>query len=220
MNVPHPTVAQREIWQMAAILEKLVHLLFSNPGPARTRLLRRMGQSGMRQAFTDMAVDKSRFPQELIWISTLPRKRPGALTGMINYYRALVRHKRVTDAGDSRVDVPTLMIWGEEDMPRSTSTAPKERKHGCPIWSCTASRRVALGPAGSAGKGERDTGGLAGPGGLVQSSTSPAKTFPGLRIPFGSSAALIDAHQRDFLRSARQMEMVALVQADAVFGRD
>jgi len=32
---------------------------------------------------------------------------------MVNYYRALLRHK--FDLGDARVDIPTLMIWGEED---------------------------------------------------------------------------------------------------------
>ena len=32
---------------------------------------------------------------------------------MINYYRALVRHD--FDMGDGKVDIPTLMIWGEED---------------------------------------------------------------------------------------------------------
>ena len=34
---------------------------------------------------------------------------------MINYYRALLRHRDSVDLGDGRVDVPTLMIWGEED---------------------------------------------------------------------------------------------------------
>ena len=34
---------------------------------------------------------------------------------MINYYRALLRHRDSVDLGDGRIDVPTLMIWGEED---------------------------------------------------------------------------------------------------------
>ena len=41
--------------------------------------------------------------------------RPGALNGMINYYRALLRHRDTLDLGDGRIDIPTLMVWGEED---------------------------------------------------------------------------------------------------------
>ena len=35
---------------------------------------------------------------------------------MVNSYRALLRHRGTLDLGDFRVDVPTLMVWGEEDV--------------------------------------------------------------------------------------------------------
>lgn len=38
---------------------------------------------------------------------------PGALTGMLNWYRAAVRHRPTPT--DPRVKVPTLLIWGEKD---------------------------------------------------------------------------------------------------------
>ena len=38
--------------------------------------------------------------------------RPGAITAMINYYRALLRHRDSVNLGDGRVNTPTLMIWG------------------------------------------------------------------------------------------------------------
>ena len=62
-----------------------------------------------------MAVDKSRFPPEVTDVYRPNALVPGAMTAMINYYRAN------TDvlAGGGRappvIDVPTLMIWGEED---------------------------------------------------------------------------------------------------------
>lgn len=40
--------------------------------------------------------------------------QPGAVTSMINYYRALMR-SRPKRSGSSRISVPTLMIWGAND---------------------------------------------------------------------------------------------------------
>ncbi|MEM1196473.1 MAG: alpha/beta fold hydrolase [Pseudomonadota bacterium] len=42
--------------------------------------------------------------------------RPGAMRAMIHYYRALLRTGQFQKVGDGRVDVPTLMIWGEQDV--------------------------------------------------------------------------------------------------------
>ncbi len=41
--------------------------------------------------------------------------QPGAMTAMINWYRAIVRHRPKMPQG-SRVKVPTLMIWGMQDV--------------------------------------------------------------------------------------------------------
>jgi epoxide hydrolase 4 len=40
--------------------------------------------------------------------------QPGALTAMINWYRALLRHR--TKFSDRTVHVPTRILWGERDM--------------------------------------------------------------------------------------------------------
>ena len=41
---------------------------------------------------------------------------PGALTAMINYYRAAFRHPPARGrSGAGRVEAPTLVIWGERD---------------------------------------------------------------------------------------------------------
>lgn len=42
-------------------------------------------------------------------------KQPGAITGMINWYRAIVRYPP-PPAVDPRVHVPTLIIWGKHDV--------------------------------------------------------------------------------------------------------
>lgn len=41
--------------------------------------------------------------------------QPGAVTAMLNWYRAIVRH-RSTWPGDMRVHVPTLILWGMQDV--------------------------------------------------------------------------------------------------------
>jgi pimeloyl-ACP methyl ester carboxylesterase len=79
------------------------------------RMMGGKGARGIKGAFYNMAVDKSRFPSSVLQTYADAALRPGAMTAMINYYRALVRHQDSVDYGDGKVDVPTLMIWGEED---------------------------------------------------------------------------------------------------------
>jgi pimeloyl-ACP methyl ester carboxylesterase len=46
------------------------------------------------------------------------------LTGMINWYRALFRHRTASNE-DIRVHVPTLMLWGKRDVALSQEMAQK-----------------------------------------------------------------------------------------------
>jgi pimeloyl-ACP methyl ester carboxylesterase len=41
--------------------------------------------------------------------------RPGVLTATLNYYRALLRHPRESQALLERIEAPVLVIWGEKD---------------------------------------------------------------------------------------------------------
>jgi pimeloyl-ACP methyl ester carboxylesterase len=59
-----------------------------------------------------------RFTDDVIAVYKEGAARPGALTAMINYYRALVRGggmKRMEAAGFPIIEVPTLILWGERD---------------------------------------------------------------------------------------------------------
>ena len=48
---------------------------------------------------------------------------PGALTAMLNYYRALLRgRKKIAARGLPVIEVPTLMIWGEDDVALTKET--------------------------------------------------------------------------------------------------
>ncbi len=50
-------------------------------------------------------------------------QRPGAIRGMLNWYRAMLRHPPRA-RGSTRVRVPTLLLWGERDRYLSKEFAP------------------------------------------------------------------------------------------------
>jgi pimeloyl-ACP methyl ester carboxylesterase len=114
MNVPHPKCAQREMkhWYQ---LKKSWYIFFFQLPWLPEWLFGLNGAERIKQAFSKMAVDKSRFPDSELQIYADAASRPGALRPMINYYRALLRTPDARQIGDGMVHVPTLMIWGEED---------------------------------------------------------------------------------------------------------
>lgn len=114
MNVPHPMVGMREIRHWRQFWKSWYIFFFQLPRLPEAMLMRG-GARGIKGAFWNMAVDKSHFPKEVLQTYADAALRPGAMTAMINYYRALIRHRDSIDLGDGRVAVPTLMIWGEED---------------------------------------------------------------------------------------------------------
>lgn len=114
MNVPHPRVAQREMKTFAQLRKSWYIFFFQLPWLPE-RFMAGEGARGIKRAFYGMAIDKSRFPPDVLQTYADAALRPGAITGMINWYRALIRHGDTVRMGAGMVDVPTLMIWGEED---------------------------------------------------------------------------------------------------------
>ena len=85
---------------------------FRSPGCPKPCCAR--GAQAVGRAFTDSAVDKAAFPPDIIAHYRANASVPGALTAMINYYRA--NFPDVLAEPVVVIDVPTLMIWGEQDM--------------------------------------------------------------------------------------------------------
>lgn len=114
MNVPHPAVAARVVARPSRQwLRSWYMLFFQLPWlPEFVMSLNRAWVIG--EVFRGMAVDKSRFPADVLDHYRNAAVRPGALRAMVNYYRANLRD--VTRmANPAPLEVPTLMIWGEED---------------------------------------------------------------------------------------------------------
>lgn len=115
MNAPHPACFYQRARTLRQLRKSWYIAFFQIPYLPELLLSRRNCELVAR-AFTRMAVDKSRFPDEVLEVFRNNACEPGALTAMLNYYRAARRSARIhKQRGFPRIDVPTLMIWGERD---------------------------------------------------------------------------------------------------------
>ncbi len=115
MNVPHPAVLARVMrasWRQP--LRSWYMGCFQIPGLPEAAMTA-SGARAIGAAFTGMAVDKSRFPPEVTDVYRKNALIPGAMTAMINYYRANTGMLSRWGKTPPVIDVPTLMIWGEAD---------------------------------------------------------------------------------------------------------
>jgi pimeloyl-ACP methyl ester carboxylesterase len=114
MNVPHPAVFARGLRRSLAQLRRSWYVFFFQLPVLPELMLGARGARAIGEAFRGMAVDKAAFPEDVLARYQANASAPGALTAMVNYYRAnfwgLARAGAV-----SRIEVPVLMIWGEED---------------------------------------------------------------------------------------------------------
>jgi pimeloyl-ACP methyl ester carboxylesterase len=115
MNVPHPAAfarAMRTSWRQR--LRSWYVAFFQIPRLPEVLLTARRAQA-VADAFTRMAVDKGRFPPRVTDVYRTNALIPGAMTAMINYYRANADLLGRFAGASPLIEVPTLMVWGEED---------------------------------------------------------------------------------------------------------
>jgi len=115
MNLPHPRRIREELrrnWRQK--LRSLYALFFQLPWLPEWLLTRR-GARAVGEAFRRMAVDKSRFPEEVLDVYRKSALQPGAMTAMLNWYRAAGRRFGEDLPETPVLEIPTLMIWGEQD---------------------------------------------------------------------------------------------------------
>ncbi len=114
MNIPHPAVMLRAIRTSPTQMRRSWYIfLFQLPFVAE-RWLSRDDHAAIAKAFRGMAVDKSRFPDELLDLYRASAAKPGAIRAMVAYYRAALRNPS-TRPHAKKIETPTLLIWGEED---------------------------------------------------------------------------------------------------------
>ena len=124
MNVPHPGVlsAKRPGWRQA--LRSWYIFFFQLPRLPEWALTRN-GGALVAEAFKGSACHPERFPEEILSVYQQAALRPGRARGMVNYYRALVRGggaRRQALIGYPQIEVPTLFLWGEQDIALTKET--------------------------------------------------------------------------------------------------
>lgn len=115
MNVPHPEVFKAVLRRSWAQRRRSWYMAFFQMPRLPEMLLAAGDARAVARMFEGMAVDKTAFPPAVLRHYRDNALRPGALTAMLNYYRANVADFARADAPSPRIETPTLMIWGEAD---------------------------------------------------------------------------------------------------------
>lgn len=113
MNLPHPVKFKEGLKTWQQLQKSWYIFLFQIPWLPEL-IFQTNNYQAIASAFVDLAIDKSAFKESDLTAYRHAAAKPGAMTAMINYYRA-----NFTFLADNRdygiLEIPTLMIWGEED---------------------------------------------------------------------------------------------------------
>jgi pimeloyl-ACP methyl ester carboxylesterase len=130
MNVPHPSRFGEVIRRNPRQLRKSWYMFAFQLPKLPEWFLTRRDAKAVGDVFYGMAIDKTRFPDDVLRHYRRNAQVPGAATAMVNYYRAMRRARRRFVAPESRtVAVPTLIIWGEEDAALEKSLVPGTERY-------------------------------------------------------------------------------------------
>lgn len=114
LNVPHLAVMFRTVWRSWTQMRKSWYIFFFQIPRLPEASLRRKGWTNAIRALKGSA-RRGAFTAEDIAGYRAAWSQPGAITGMINWYRAAGRTQgKLRSLG--RITVPTLMIWGAKDL--------------------------------------------------------------------------------------------------------
>jgi pimeloyl-ACP methyl ester carboxylesterase len=124
MNVPHPFAALPALRTWKQFTRSWYALFFQLPWLPE-RLLGARDQRAIGETFRHSCVNPERFPEAVLEVFRQSAARPGALSAMLNYYRAFIRGggaRRQNLLGPRTIDTPTLMLWGEQDVALTRET--------------------------------------------------------------------------------------------------
>ena len=105
LNVPHPAAIARELGRSNRQRLKLVYQLFFRMPLLPELFMRLFGRTLLHRA--------GRFTHEQT--ALYARQWPASLTPMLDYYRAVPRSRGMMRKLFRRIDIPTLIIWGEHE---------------------------------------------------------------------------------------------------------
>ncbi|MEO1634021.1 MAG: alpha/beta hydrolase [Cyanobacteria bacterium J06631_9] len=114
LNLPHPAKFSEGLrtWQQLA---RSWYIFFFQLPLLPELLLKANLQQAMEQTFRGMAINKQAFSDADIEAYTIALAKPGAIAAALNYYRNLLSWLLFPSNWPVLTDLPTLMIWGEDD---------------------------------------------------------------------------------------------------------
>ncbi len=115
MNAPHPQAMQRAFRTLKQLRKSWYIFAFQLPWLPENALLRNNAYE-IGRMLKGAAVQKSAFPNEVLAKYQEAMSKPGAMTAALNYYRQLIRHPLRSAKNHASIAVPTLLIWGEQDI--------------------------------------------------------------------------------------------------------
>jgi pimeloyl-ACP methyl ester carboxylesterase len=120
MNCPHPAVFAKDLLSNPRQLLRSWYMFFFQIPGLPEAAFRAFDYAQLRRAFTGWAIDKAAFSAEDLDELAKAASQPGALTGGINYYRAVFRGMKLSGmramaTSFPRIKSPTMIIWAEED---------------------------------------------------------------------------------------------------------
>jgi pimeloyl-ACP methyl ester carboxylesterase len=116
-NVPHPAVMRDYLRTHPSQMRKSWYAFFFQLPSLPERIVRAYNWRFLISAMPDDLTAEERDRYREAW------GQPGAMTGMINWYRALLRGSQGSTASP-RIQVPTLILWGRQDPHISYEMAP------------------------------------------------------------------------------------------------
>lgn len=98
MNVPHPAAAAARGRSLAQLKKSWYMFFFQIPWLPE-KMLGRLAAKGVGDAIANSSRAPEMFPDEVLDVYRNNAAQPGALTAMLNYYRALFRFKSLKEYG-------------------------------------------------------------------------------------------------------------------------
>ena len=116
LNLPHPAKFAEGLRTPQQLFRSWYIFFFQLPFLPEL-LIQLNDYQALEQAFRGMAKNKNAFTDADIEAYKNALAKPGVLTAAVNYYRNVLQLGSSLQRSWSVLEVPTLMIWGEDDIP-------------------------------------------------------------------------------------------------------
>lgn len=122
LNAPHPACFERELRHWRQLRRSWYMGLFQIPWLPEALLSMRQGYM-IGRIFERLMIHREHMPSDIVTRYRQQACVPGALTAMLNYYRAALRGGwalRQRSLGYPKIEIPTLVLWGLHDQALGT----------------------------------------------------------------------------------------------------